>query len=283
MYIKLGFHNAKANLGRTIMAFLVTAAAALILTTSLSTSSGFLHGQHLLLRYYLGADIVVFPGKYVFEQGELQDANLTWQWSDYQAPWRNELPGFLLRLPQDGALQTGKNAEMVDMARVANFVQDRPEVDTVYPYYLLPSIAAFPHGGRNPSEAQGVVTPLRGRDPAVDRKWGIDKYLALDTATADEQTVNWEQIEAFYAHDGQPICIINPAALPLGVTAPRIGSTLTVYMPQFDATTQRYDWEHLTDHELYVAGHMQIPVSSYMVAERQHQPFTGSAVPSRFL
>ncbi|NLY53504.1 MAG: ABC transporter permease [Firmicutes bacterium] len=266
MYIKLGFHNAKANLNRTVMAFCVTAAAALILTVSLSTSSGFLHGQHLLLRYYLGADIAIFPGKLVFTPDELTQEGSRWQWSHYAAAWQNEAPGFLTRLPYDGILTAPDQTQVIDVHRVAQVVQGRAEVNALYPYYMIPAIATFP----NDNGAAGRVVPLRGRDIKLDSKWEIAKYLANDTNVGPQLE---EMLAAFAEFDGQPVCVINTAALPLGVVAPTAGEVFTVLVPTFDREKQEYDFTQLQPVQLYVLAHITVPVATYQVAEREHRPY----------
>ncbi|NLY53454.1 MAG: hypothetical protein GX060_02335 [Firmicutes bacterium] len=262
--------------------FFVTAAAALILTVSLSTSSGFLYGQHLLLRYYLGGDITILPGKLVFTQEELNRENLALSWADYPEPWQNEAPGFLSRLPYDGWLTTAGYAEAVDLARVAEAVQGQAAVEFLYPYYGIPGIVEFPGRGG----AAGRLITLRGRALDIDEYWQIEKYAPSSSeelftimtgavVSTQDFTPNdmLNMLQAFRALDGQPVCIINTAALPQGVPAPDVGEELTVYVPKFDRVAQEYDFAHLTPVSLQVVGHMSVAVSTYEFGAEARLPY----------
>ncbi len=264
------------------MAFFVTVAAALILTVSLSTSSGFLHGQHLLLRYYLGGDITILPGKLVFTQAELNNENLALSWTDYPEPWQNEAPGFLARLPYDGWFTTEDHAGAVDLARVSEAVQGQAAVQALYPYYGIPAMVEFP--GR--AAAAGKLITLRGRDLDIDEYWQIEKYTpsnsdvfftistgAMVSVPDPTPDAMLNMLQAFRALDGQPVCVINTAALPHGVAVPDVGGELTVYVPKFDGLEQQYDFEQLTPITLQVVGHMSVAVSTYEMGNGFWMPY----------
>ncbi|MGI6344250.1 MAG: ABC transporter permease [Bacillota bacterium] len=283
MYLQLGFHNALANRGRTIMAACVMAAAALILTVSLSTSSGFIQSQELLLRYQMGGDIIIFPGKFVIAQNELAAMREPWEWKDHIAPWQNELPGFLLRLPYDGYMGTASQSKTIDLARVQEVAARHAEVSHVYPYYYLPAITAYPTA----QGTIGMVTPLRGRDPVLDQSWNLAELFSRATQAsgapdgsepdepAEEQPAIPEELQRYLLGEtGDTImpCVINEAALPLGVPAPKPGTTLTVMVPMM-GENGRYDFARLQPFNLTVVGSVSVPVAAYTVEEKTQRPF----------
>ena len=156
--LALAWRGVLRDLDRTILAILGMAIAAAILAGAIAIPDGFPPAAQQGARLLVGGDVLVttqsLPGP---------GAAGTWAWTPVQHTYSTDLPMFFPGTA--GVLSPGPaTLNLPALARL-------PGIAAVYPDYALPAL-----------DAAGHQVVLRGRDPGLDARLGVQRFIRTGRA-----------------------------------------------------------------------------------------------------
>lgn len=179
MFFLLGLTNARRNLGRSLVAVLSMAFAALILSSSLSLSTGHPAGSYRNIRMVMGGEISVFGPRFALSQADLEGRGkspaLSHQFINRDV--RSDLAYLEPEIYSEGYLSpagaisdsTVPSSPRLDMDSLTRRLKDIPGVAAVHPVEIYPSLMEADVKIRTGGTVRNTFsTPLRGRDIASD-------------------------------------------------------------------------------------------------------------------
>ncbi len=186
MFFHLGLTNARRNLGRSLVAVMSMAFAALILSSSLSLSTGHPAGSFRTIRMFMGGEISVFGPRFALSRADLEgrgvSPTLAYQFLSRDA--RTDLIYLEPELYSEGYLGpagagagagagvgagASSAAPRLDLDALTQSLKGIPGVSGVHPVEIY--LATMEADVKMPTGAtvrKTFATPLRGRDIAFD-------------------------------------------------------------------------------------------------------------------
>lgn len=194
MFVALGFTNARRNLGRSVMAVLGAAVAAMIMTSIISLSGGYPAQGWVEARTFLGADIVVWATKHLIGPTDLRpDAVRTaggvpqdggearWSMARLSPDLVCDLMTLQPELYSHGFIcPDGVAVRPIHVESLERTLSADPRVVQVNPSFFLPVRIAYEYvQDRRVLRAELPQAVLRGRDFQAQAAAGLEFDLLL--------------------------------------------------------------------------------------------------------
>ncbi|MDP2871528.1 MAG: ABC transporter permease [Bacillota bacterium] len=199
----LGFTNARRNLGRSVMAVLGAAVAAMIMTSIISLSGGYPAQGWIEARTFLGADILVFATKHLVGPEDLRPDKVQvvggaaeparWAMASLSPNVVCDLMTLQPELYAQGFISPGgAGARPIDIEDLRRTLSGDPRITQVVPSFFLPIRLTYEYVLDDQLyHAELPQAVLRARDFTVQASGGLDfgQLLVGDSRcpTPDEQ------------------------------------------------------------------------------------------------
>lgn len=262
MFLALGITNVRRNLGRSLLAVLGAALAAMIITSMLGLTSGYPAMGYLETRAFMAADIVVYRAPHLVQpgafSGEGAAASGSWQLTRLGGDELCDLLSLHPELYTSGFLAPGDGGHgPLSVTDIAERVAGINGVSGLTPSYFLPLRLEFDVPNEDGRTTRVVTVPdaiLRGRDfefANLEGGWAFDRLVVSGTTPAGSEpaaAVGW----------------IDRRLATLGYEAqPAVNDRVRLYVPAVDVAsdgTWTYDFTRESVFEVTIAGEYEVPV-----------------------
>ncbi len=188
--------------------------ASAMMTLTLALSGGYAAGVALPWRQMVGADILIYPNRYLFD-GQAPPGT-TWEWRPLDPDQPTDARTFHPSLARGYLSPTGAPPAYFDLRSLLPAIQATPGVEGVEPARLLQAFVVVEKAGGRTSR---VPVILRGRNIAADvGHFGVPDVIASGRYFRDSQNGDW-------------VALVNRVGL--GGNAPATGGRLTLEVPTF--------------------------------------------------
>lgn len=258
MFLLLGLTNARRNLGRSALAVLGVAVAAMIMTSILGLSGAYPARAHLAARTFLGADVVVYATRHLVRPDDLRQegsgagSGTVWAMTSLSPDLVCDLCALHPELYTTGFLSPGGvDLVPIEVAGLREALRDDPRVRFVNPSYFLPvrmTYTGVAESGRQETvEVSGMV--LRSRDfvgQAEQGGWPFQRLAAGGVPGEGQQHAR--------------LALLDAQLRRLGFAAPGRGAKVTIWVPAVSVGPDgrwTYDFTAETAFEFTCAGTYQ--------------------------
>ena len=266
MFLALGFTNVRRNLGRSVLAVLSAALAAMIITAMVALSSGYPAMGYLAPRAFMAADILVYSTPHLVQPGAFDAAASAG--SNTEEPWRLvtlsldqvcDLQSLHPELYSHGFLSPRGQDELapLDVADVAERLAGIDAVAGITPSFFLPIRLEFDVPADDGLETRVVSLPemvMRSRDFqfAADRtSWSFDHLLVSGRVPAAAEAT-------------APVGMLDARLTALGYEAlPGPGEVVRAYVPAVSIGPDgswSFDYVNQTRFDITIVGEYQTPI-----------------------
>ncbi len=208
----MALRNVGRNWNRTGMIILSMMVASAMMTLTLAVSSGYAAGVDLPWRQLMGADILIYPDRFVFSGAVT--AETSWQWRRISPDQPTDALFFHPGLAAGYLSPSGASPAFFDLRTLPASITGVEGVAGVAPARLLGAFLVTEN--RDGTTTRRPVT-LRGRDMAAD----TGQYGIPDTVRGGRYFRP--------AQDGEWVALVNGPGL--GVVAPKVGGPLVLEVP----------------------------------------------------
>lgn len=253
----MALRNVGRNWNRTGMIILSMLAASAIMTLSLSLAGGYPEVAQLPYRQMLGADILVYPNRYIFSGASDQDQ--TWEVRRLGPDLVTDAAFFHPELKSGYLAPVGAPPPVFDLLDLPSVlrVENRtayPDLAEVTPARLLRAYAIVEDG---PLAGSRVAVIIRGRDLAADHAiWSIPDVVTLGSYPGPER-------------DGERVAVVNGFAAA-GLSWIRPGTNLRVEVPRISGWSAGglpvVDHAHPVEIRLEVLGRYRLDVGGRSIS-----------------
>ncbi len=246
VFFRMALRNVTRNWNRTGMILIGMMAASALMTVTTALSTGYAEGAALAWRQMTGADILVYPNRFIF--GDPGGAGVTWQWRRLDPDLPTDALFFHPALADGYLSPADARPAVFDPSRLPAAISATPGVVEVQPARLMTAYAVL--------EAEGgtvrVPVTLRGRDIDADiSRWGIPETVGSGRYFRPAQ-------------DGEWVALVNGAGF--GRNAPKTGGRLVLEVPRVKGLTADglpiLDFAHPATFYFLVYGQYTLPLGT---------------------
>jgi hypothetical protein len=212
VFFHIALRNVVRNWNRTGMIILSMMVASALMTLTLALSSGYAEGVDRPWRQMIGADILVYPNRFVF--GGPGPTGTSWEWRELPADLPTDAAFFHPALTAGYLSPAGAPPATFDLTALPTVLREFPGIEGIEPGQLLRAslVLETSVGG-----ATRVPVTLRGRSITAD----TERFAIGETIVSGRYFRT--------SHDGDWVALVNQAGF--GPTPPPTGGRLVLEVP----------------------------------------------------